>query len=442
VKSPILALAVFAVLGGLPISLRLHAQANDPGSSPGTKAAPPRPTSQADPGRGGGSMATVFAELYRRPTTQVLWAGEIARIAAGESLAVITALKLKDPARPGAIGMGFRLELSRTGSAVRREIYLGGIETRMFTVGVVMLERVGPSGAAPAANGYATSPEFLDGERGLLLGAHYLEANERGAALGLRGEEDWLRFPGRTLQDFAAAFQAGWKELGKRPFAHDEGWNPGPSRYQPTNPIGVQDRSLNFYLIETPPVSRPPVDGPGQSPGAGSSDRPGSLPDASVFAWAEVGRLEAGGARAVVSVVRPRPNGPAEGRRPGVRIQLSQEDSWQRDTIDLGPAELAVEFKGIKAIIEGWPRHLELMAARRINPPSGYSYFGAAEFWRPSLELLNVAAFQRGNDESGVALASFTSGNGYYHFPGKSADDLLQVLEKAARELGNPFAGP
>jgi hypothetical protein len=202
--------------------------------------------------------ATVLEALLKRPTTRILWSGEIARITAGESQAVITALKVKDPAEPGAIAMGFRVELSRSG--VRREVDLGGIETRMFAVGVIALNRVERPGPGPAAARHAGSPNFTDGEHGLLLGAHYAQGNETGTALAIRGEDGWYHFPGRTPQEFADAFQAGWLELRRHPFAHDEGWNPGPSRGQPPEgPTAVQAKNLHFYLIAVPPAPVVPM---------------------------------------------------------------------------------------------------------------------------------------------------------------------------------------
>jgi hypothetical protein len=210
---------------------------------PGRAAEPARPS-------------MVFEALLKRPTARILWSGEITRIVAGASQAIVTALKVKDSAEPGAIAMGFRVELIRPG--VRQELYLGGIETRMFTVGVVALNRVERPGPGPGAVRRAGSPDFTDGEHGVLLGAHYAQGNETGTALAIRGEGGWYHFPGRAPQVFADAFQAGWLELRQHPFAHDEGWNPGPSRGQPPEgPTAVQAKNQHFYLIAVPPAAAP-----------------------------------------------------------------------------------------------------------------------------------------------------------------------------------------
>ena len=98
---------------------------------------------------------TALEALLKRPTTQVLWSVEVAAIASVDSLAVLTALKLKDPAEPGAIAMGFRLDLFRPG-APRRELYLGGgIESRMFTIGLRGLDRVRAPDSASGGASYS-----------------------------------------------------------------------------------------------------------------------------------------------------------------------------------------------------------------------------------------------------------------------------------------------
>lgn len=391
--------------------------------------------------------ATAFEALLRRPTTQVLWSGEIVRIPAGESLAVITALKVKDPAEWGAIGMGFRVELTRGG--VRREIHLGGIETRMFTIGVLMLNRVARPAPGQAEARYAGSPDFMDGEYGLLLGAHYARANETGAALAVRGDEGWYHFPGRKPQEFADAFQRGWRELGQHAFAHDEGWNPGPSRGQPPEgPTAVQGQNLNFYLIAVPPTRAPatpppPSALPGQSDGGrGGAQSPTTFaenvagPGARIASSEEIARLEAGGALALFTALRIQPAAPGAAIVPGIKVELSEQDSWVRAEVFLGAEEIAIERQGLRGIIEGLPRHLEMRAAGRLG--SGFGYFGAAEFWMPRLPLLNVAYYSRPADETGVALGAFRGDTAYYHFPGKTTEEVQQVIEKGARLLGLP----
>ncbi len=390
------------------------------------------------------TAANVFAALVQRRTTQILWSGEIARIAAGESQAVFTALKVKDPAEPGAIAMGFRLELARPGA--RRVIHLGGIETRMFTVGALALDRVEPPAAGPGAARHAGSPDFMDGGHGVLLGAHYAQGSETGTVLAIRGEEGWYYFPGKTPQEFAAAFRAGWLALRQHPFAHDEGWNPGPSRGQPPEgPTAVQAQNLHFYLIAVPPTVAPSA--PAQPMSESGRGRDGT-PQATAFEGVvkaagarivssdEIARIEASGELAIFTALRVHPTFPGAGVVPGIKVELSAKDSWRRAEVFLGAEEIAAELKGIRAIIEGLPRHLELRAQGRIGPGPGYGYFGAAEFRRPSRQLLNVAVYSHRADEAGVGLGAFRGDGGYFHFPGRTVEEVREAIEKGARALG------
>jgi hypothetical protein len=288
----------------------------------------------------------------------------------------------------------------------------------------------------------------MDREYGLLLGAHYALGNETGAALAIRGEDGWYHFPGRTPQEFADAFRRGWLELRPHAFAHDEGFNPGPSRGQaPGEPAGVQAQNLNFYLIAVPPARVPaaPVTPPtpsSQSGGGRSGAQPPTSaenvvgPGARVASSEEIARLEAGGALAVFTALQIQPAMPGAAIVSGIKVELREQDSWVRTEVFLGAEEVAIERKGIRGIIEGLPRHLEMRAEGRLG--SGIGYFGAAEFWRPTLPLLNVAYYSRPSDGAGVALGAFHGDTRYYHFPGRTIEELQQVIEKGARMLGLP----
>ena len=74
----------------------------------------------------------------------------------------------------------------------------------------------------------------------------------------------------------------------------------------------------------------------------------------------------------------------------------------------------------------------------RRRTPASYSYLGAAEFWMPRLQLLNVAAYRFKAEENGVALGAFRNDGGYFHFPGRTVAEVRQVIEKGAQVLGLP----
>ena len=160
------------------------------------------------------------------------------------------------------------------------------------------------------------------------------------------------------------------------------------------------------------------------------------LPATSV-AWSkEVGRIESGESKAIITAMVLEDTAQPPDRMRGVRIDLSSRNS--KDQIFLGEETLSIYERALDEITKEATRQRNEGTVRDNLNAGGTAFVGAEIFWYadkvPRVHALNAAPYVA-PDSSGLYLSAF-KGVGF-RFPDQEASRLSLAMARAINELKN-----